>query len=232
MVITMKKTILFLMVLFLMVGACGCGRKRETVQERMVAYVNEKYDDTFEFKSVFGGSAGSSTRKIIVSSEKYPGKDVYVVCSYVDEVEVFSDNYLGIKFEEKTKNFLAEAVSKSFGTNYYLQYHPNNLACTEGGNNDTTFDEYIAETSSYISFIAAVKYSATGFDRMAVEEAVRQHFAGMAVVGRIYFIDADVDLTQPDGEELYTSYVEANKHFQKLYFTSSEHQIDTMEWTE
>ena len=232
MVITMKKVISVLLVVFLLIGACGCGMRKESKQEKMLAYINEKYDDTFTFKRVFGGSVGSDTKKIIVSSEKFPEKDIYVICSYPDGSEKLSDNYLGVKFEKDTNNALSDAVYNCFGPNYYLQYFPNNLACTNNGSNNTTFDEYIAEKSSYVSFIAAVRYPSTDFERSAIEEAVRQNFDGMAVVGRIYFLDADVDLTGADGKKLYESYVESHKHFQKLYFTSSAHQIDSIEWME
>ena len=66
MVITVKKLFSFLMVIFLMIGVCGCTMKNQDKIDAMVSYINDKYtDDSFEFVKISGGHIGSNTTKII-----------------------------------------------------------------------------------------------------------------------------------------------------------------------
>lgn len=234
MVITMKKTVLLLLTVILLMGVCGCGmRRRESVEDRMLAYINGKYDDTFAFKSVFGGSPGGNTTKIIVSSEKFPGEDIYVVCTTVDGQENFTDNYLGVKFEEQTREMLASRIAQCFGENFYVSYFPSNLACTENGSDQTTFKEYVAEKTSGISFEVVVGYKVSADEKEIIANKVREMFADVSLIGRIFFVDDTVDFTGEDGRELFVSYIEQKRYDYKLYFIcSATDGITKLEWTE
>lgn len=233
MVITMKKAVLFFIVVLLVIGVCGCDMKRESKQDIMLNYINEKYDDTFTFKSVFGGSAGSNTKKIIVTSGKFPGEDVYVVCTEIDGIQTFTDNYLGVKFANKTKETLSAQIEQCFGKNFYLSYIPANLACTENGSDQTTFEQYVAEESSFISFEAIVTGSISDSDKDAIIEKIKTAFSNMSAIGRIYFVNDVVDFTAENGRDLFVSCVERKEYSHELYFKCNVNNgITIKEWTE
>ena len=189
----MKKVISFLMIILIMISICGCGVQGQDKVDRMVSYINEKYsDDSFEFMQMSGGHLGSNVAKIIVKSDKFPDKEIRVICSEVDGVEIFTDTYLNIKFEKETYNYIKNALTSIYGENIYIKYIPDDLACTKNGSSDMTFDEYIAERSSYIYFSAAVMGDANNEE--ATLATIKDLFKNAVIEGNIYFMDTDESL--------------------------------------
>ena len=45
------KSILCFMMIFLLTGVTGCMNNKESVVDKLVAYMNEKYDDHFEYSA-------------------------------------------------------------------------------------------------------------------------------------------------------------------------------------
>jgi len=215
MVITMKKTLVFFMVIILTIGACGC-MKRDTKNDRMMSYINNKYDDNFTFERIYGGSAGSDVDKIIVSSEKYPGKEIRVICSESDGKEIFSDTYLNIKFEEETYNYLSNSLSEIFGLNIYLKYIPDDISSMKDASDDTTFSEYISNEDTYIYFSAAVCSEVT--DENIVFDKIKNVFSDAVVCGDIYFISENVVLSGDNGKSNALEYIKQGKYKKSLFF--------------
>ncbi len=188
----MKKLIIFLIVISFMFGMCGCSmfsRKGQDKIDRMLSYINSKYaDDRFEYVSVTGGHLGSNTTKIIVKSEKFPEKEIRVICSETDGGEVFSDTYLNVKFEEQTYTYIRDALTRLYGDNIYLKFIPDDTASMEGGSSSTTFEEYIADASTYIYFSAAVSGKADNEEEELSN--IKDAFKTAVVSGHIYYIDS------------------------------------------
>ena len=227
MVIAMKKTVLFLMVIFLMIGACGCGMKGQDKVDMMVSYINDKYsDDNFEYVSMSGGHLGSNTTKIIVKSEKYPDKEIRVICSEVDGNNIYSDTYLNVKFETKTYEFIRNALVKEYGENIYLKYTPDDTACYENGSSNTTFDEYISDPSTYVYFSAAVV--GTVDDEEAALSKIKSIFADAVFSAHIYFVDTSDSLSVNA-----TKFIENKEYSKRLYIIKETvDQYLKTEWTD
>lgn len=227
MVITMKKTILFLMVIFLMIGACGCGMKGQDKVDMMVSYINDKYsDDTFEYVSMSGGHLGSNTTKIIVKSEKYPDKEIRVICSEVNGKNVYSDTYLNVKFEDETYAFIRDALVGEFGENVYLKYIPDDTASFEHGSSSTTFAEYISDPSTYIYFSAAVVGSVE--DEEATLNKIKTLFVDSVVSAHIFFMNTNDSLA-----ENAARLIENKEYSKRLYIIKETvDQYSKAEWTD
>lgn len=215
MVITVKKTVLLLSVILLLIGVCGCGMRGQKKIDQMVAYINNKYDDdTFEFASMSGGHLGSNTTKIIVESQKFPNKRIYVFCTDVDGTSNYSDTYLNVKFEEQTYTYIKTALQKEYGENIYLSYLPDNTASMKNGSAETTFEEFISAPDTFISFSAAVVTDAS--DEEKTLAVIKELFAESVIKARIYFMDTDGDLSET-AEEL----IRIGKYARRLYIVKS-----------
>lgn len=211
----MKKTVLFLMVILLMIGVCGCSMSDQRKIEAMVSYINEKYtDDTFEYVSMSGGHLGSNTTKIIVKSEKYPDKKIRVICSEVDGNKCYSDTYLNVKFEEETYKFIHDALATEYGDNIYLKYIPDDTGSFENGSCSTTFEEYISDPTTCIYFSAAV--ADTADDEESTLDRIKLIFAEAVFSAHIYFIDTDDSLAVKA-----TEIIENNGYIKRLYIIKS-----------
>ena len=223
----MKKTVLFLMVIFLIIAACGCGMKGQYKADMMVSYINDKYsDDNFEYVSVSGGHLGSNTTKIIVKSEKYPDKEIRVICSEVDGKKIYSDTYLSVKFETETYEFIRNALVMEYGENIYLKYAPNDAASHEKGSSNTTFDEYISDPSTHVYFSAAVV--GTVDDEEAALSKIKSIFADAVFSAHIYFMDTDDSLSVNA-----TKLIENKEYSKRLYILKETvDKYSKTEWTD
>ena len=213
----MKKILAVLLILTFVFSLTGCNEyHRNDMVNDMLTYMHEKYtDDTFEFVSMSGGHIGSNVTKIIVASEKYPDKEVRVICTEVDGEKIFTDTYLNFKFEEQTREYIKDKLQKEFGNNIYFKYVPDDLACTEGGSFETTFEEYINEESSHIYISVAVPYEVE--NKEAVNNLLQNIFSDIALSGDIYFFDAETDIDADITEK-----IETKQYSEKVYISKTE----------
>ena len=226
--INMKKTILFLTVILLMIGACGCGMKAKIKTKDMVDYINRKYtDDSFEFVSVSGGHIGSTTRKIIVKSEKYPNKEIRVICSKINGNIVYSDTYLNVKFEKETQKYLENALQNAFNTKTVVRYIPDDMVSMEEGTVDTKFDEYISDKTTYVYFSALVVLDEVDEDSVLL--TIKNAFADGVVLGDIYFVDS-IHEDSVNGNDAF-SLIKEKKYSKSLFIYKEDvEQYKTVEW--
>lgn len=179
--------------------------------DMMVSYINDKYtDDTFEFVSMSGGHLGSNTTKIVVKSEKYPDKEIRVICSVVDGKDIYSDTYLNVKYEAETYSYIRDALVEEYGESVYLKYIPDDIGSYENGSSSTTFEEYISDPSTCIYFTAAVAGDAA--DQELTFEKVQTIFADAVVSAHIYFMHND-ELTSGNVADL----IESKKYLKSLF---------------
>lgn len=222
----MKKTVLFLMVILLTIGACGCSMSGQREIEAMVSYINEKYtDDTFEYVSMSGGHLGSNTTKIIVKSEKYPDKEIRVICSEVDGNKCYSDTYLNVKFEEETRAYIEKAMSKAFGDKVYVRYIPDDTGSMKKGTSETQFSDFISDSTTYVYFNAVVVLE--NVDREEKQNKIKDAFVDGVVLCDIYFVDTSyIDQFNTDPMAL----VENKQYYESLCFIKS--SVDQYKWIE
>lgn len=224
-----KKTVLFLLTIFLMISTFGCGMKGQNKVDMMVSYINDKYpDDHFEYVSMSGGHLGSNTTKIIVKSRKHPDKEIRVICSEVDGEFIYSDTYLNIKFEEETHSYIEYALSNAFKTRVYVWYIPDDIGGMENGTSETLFTEYISDSSTFVYFNAIV--FADEIDEEDAVAKIKTAFADGVVQGHIYFVRIEnADKNEDDPMML----IEHNQYYKRLYFVKSDvEQYKSFEWTD
>ena len=78
----MKKSILLLVTALLLTGLAGCSMTKNRYNHYgVVKYLENKYDDKFEYYETYGGTLfdSDSWKKFICTSEKYPGKHILVI---------------------------------------------------------------------------------------------------------------------------------------------------------
>lgn len=173
---------------FLVIGVAGCMNK-ESVVDKMVAYMNEKYDDHFGYSAPFGGGPDATSTQIIVRSEKYPNAQIWVEYYTEDGKEIFADNYVSYKYEEQTRNTLQVLLKDVFHNDIKLRYSVGTKGTINSFTNDTSFEEYVSNPASYIGFRAFVldDGSCISLAENELKSAIDE--SGMIISGLIFITD-------------------------------------------
>lgn len=162
---------------------------RNPTVEEMVAYMNEKYDDHFEYAAPFGGGPGAVSKQIIVTSEKFPEAQIWVQRDEKDGKEVFTDNYVSYKYEEQTRAFLRELLENAFHGKAAIFYGVGTRGTGGEFADDTTFEAYISNIFSDIGFQACVLIEDSGADIRSFEDDLKKEIqsSGLIAFGTVYF---------------------------------------------
>ena len=149
----MKKSILLLVTALLLTGLAGCSMTKNRYNHYgVVKYLENKYDDKFEYYETYGGTLfdSDSWKKFICTSEKYPGKHILVI--YDVNHDEYHDNYFDIKYARQVDELIDSMLLEVFGDDPYYFNHYEGADITglvSQYDADTTFEEYIAEAVSY-----------------------------------------------------------------------------------
>ena len=95
----MKKYIVLVVTTLILTGLAGCSMTKNRYNHYgVVKYLENKYDDKFEYSETYGGTLfdSDSWKKFICTSEKYPGKHILVI--YDVNHDAYHDNYFEIKY--------------------------------------------------------------------------------------------------------------------------------------
>ena len=155
----MKKSILLLVTALLLTGLAGCSMTKNRYNHYgVVKYLENKYDDKFEYYETYGGTLfdSDSWKKFICTSEKYPGKQILVI--YDVNHDEYHDNYFDIKYARQVDELIDSMLLEVFEDDpyYFIHYEGEGISgLTEQYDADTTFEEYIAE--KHIHLAARVK---------------------------------------------------------------------------
>lgn len=164
---------------------------RNSTVDKMVAYMNDKYDDHFEYSAPFGGGPGATSKQIIVSSEQFPEAQIWVQYFERDGKEIFTDNYISYKYEEQTRNLLEDLLTEAFHSNVALFYNVGSKGTVNQFTEQTTFEEYISDIKAKIGFQACILLDVSELDTNLLkkewEDTIRS--CGLAAFGTIYFTD-------------------------------------------
>ena len=186
----------------------GNGQKK--IVNDMVQHMNNKYaNDTFEYKSSFGGGAGADTKTIVVSSNKYPSEEIYVRYSLLNG-GTYTDNYLGVQYAKQTELTVRDVLDSVIQQDYLLIYEVDRFACPNL-TGTLTFEEYIASENACIGFTVVVGGGV--LDKTSFETTIETGItnAGLCCSATIYFDNGlgAFDMLNADGLSKYT--------FNKLY---------------
>lgn len=206
--------------------------KRYDINE-FVNYMNEKYiDDTFTYKNITGGHLGSNTKKILVESKKYPGKPITVIRTEKDGNYIYTDTYLGVKFEDQTRTYLKNKLSEKFGNKVYVNYIADDLACTSNGSSYTTFEEYIANEYSHIFFTAIIGCDVNDNTKDAILNEIKDAFSSATVLAHLFFVDENIASYNYDTYDEFTWYIENKQYNNNLFFIKENvDEYSQLEWS-
>ena len=155
----MKKYIVLVVTTLILTGLAGCSMTKNRYNHYgVVKYLENKYDDKFEYYETYGGTLfdSDSWKKFICTSEKYPGKQILVI--YDVNHDEYHDNYFDIKYARQVDELIDSMLLEVFGDDPYYFNHYEGADITglvSQYDADTTFEEYIAE--EHIHLTACVK---------------------------------------------------------------------------
>ena len=215
----------------ILAGAFGCTMNKNAIYQKMVSYISNKYNDSFEFVTSYGGRPGSSFHSIYVKSKQYPNAFISVSCNEVNGDDVFFDNYLAVKYEEQTRELLNN-IMNGYGTEILLFYNAGNYAYTENGTENTTFEEFIREKTSSIIFTALIK---TDFspNHELIEEKLKQDMSsyGICCSGILYFCLDNPEFEQLNANNLFSGYLSKKTYDSSCFFQMTEDgKLTNVEW--
>lgn len=107
----------------------------------VVKYLENKYDDKFEYYETYGGTLfdSDSWKKFICTSEKYPGKHILVI--YDVNHDEYHDNYFDIKYARQVDELIDSMLLEVFGDDpYYFNHY-------EGADITGLVSQYDADTT-------------------------------------------------------------------------------------
>ena len=155
----MKKYIVLVVTTLILTGLAGCSMTKNRYNHYgVVKYLENKYDDKFEYYETYGGTLFDSDpwKGFICTSEKYPGKQILVI--YDVNHDEYHDNYFDIKYARQVDELIDSMLLEVFGDDPYYFNHYEGADITglvSQYDADTTFEEYIAE--EHIHLTACVK---------------------------------------------------------------------------
>lgn len=166
----------------------------EKIEDKMVNHMNDKYDDEFHFVSYFGGTflGKGDVKEIICNSKKYPDAAIWV--SYNRETEVYSDDYITVKYLEKI-NDLAKTIADKVLPNeeYYIDEINNDLhSPPKDASDSTTFEELISQPEAGLTLEIYVNTNRKEYDLDEIKNKLEQEIKKSKICfvkGDIYFID-------------------------------------------
>jgi len=187
----------------------------KSAYDKMLNYMNKKYDDEFTFKSPFGGGAGADTKQMIVSSKKYPEYDIWVEYSYEDET--FNDNYIDWKYKTMLEEYLKGGLENKLNATVNVKCEVSTSGSYASYNGDVAFEEYLNEEKQKNAFSAVVK-NVNIDDKNKLEEQITEIFnePKSGFFGTIYFVEDNVDFDLFLNKNVYEKAAYPNVKIKKL----------------
>lgn len=195
--------------------------------DSMLAYINRKYpEDHFQFVSITGGGVTAGEKTIIVSSQKYSDKEIYVSYHRNKDGEHYSDNYLGVIYADNVRTDL-EAIIGYIGGDFKLFYYPDRFACPND-NGWIPYGEYAVSPDACIGFSAIVQTRKT---KTEIEESLKNALSSSAINcwGTIYLTESREQIDLVDEAEL-SSFVFHKDYYAALTIDTDDLGSLTVRW--
>ena len=187
----MKKYIVLVVTTLILTGLAGCSMTKNRYNHYgVVKYLENKYDDKFEYYETYGGTLfdSDSWKKFICTSEKYPGKHILVI--YDVNHDAYHDNYFEIKYAHQVDGLIDSMLSEVFGDDpyYFRHYEGADVSgLVSQYDADTTFEEYIAEENlSLTAFIKSDKSNEEIESKLKNQILTNGKFCGLI---DLYFVE-------------------------------------------
>ena len=211
----MKKYILLLVTALLLTGLAGCSMTKNRYNHYgVVKYLENKYDDKFEYYETYGGTLfdSDSWKKFICTSEKYPGKHILVI--YDVNHDAYHDNYLDIKYAHQVDELIDSMLLEVFEDDpyYFIHYEGEGISgLTEQYDADTTFEEYIADKNHNLT-----AYIKSDKSNEEVESKIEEQILNSGMYCRnicLHFVEDFDEQRLDDDSYLYDLNVSAVRHY-------------------
>lgn|GEM_PF-6232710 len=209
----------------------GCEVKTQTVCERMLAYMSERYEDSFFRPVQYGGYAGAPVSQYYMSSEKLGDATVKVeVRGRGTKEERYLDDYMGVVYAARVEETLKSLMMKSFslpGEEIVLMMEPALRGISDHWTPETTFEEYCADPAAGISFRAVIRIGEDHRDqlqRYVMEELLETGLgeAGICCSGWLYFVPGEEDISGINEETFFKRIAEYGSYDVRVFFTMKE----------
>ena len=132
----------------------SCSLENQFSEEDVIKYLEDKYGTEFTYMRTVG-DGDLTTKKNVSSFARQPdhkGREVFVVTSLDGNKVVHRDNYVAIKYEDKTVELINSCTKKVFDK-YKIIYVPvTGQTFEEKFNNDMSFEDYIKDSGNLLRF--------------------------------------------------------------------------------
>ena len=214
--------------------------KTETECERVLAYMSERYQDSFTCPVYYGGYPGTPVHQYYLNAEKLGDAAVKVeVLRSGTPREKYLDNYMGLVFEPQLKEEMTELLAENFCVaeeDIYLMMDPSALGLSDHWTPETTYEEYCADPSAGIYFRAVIRTEQdmnAPMERHVTEECLEMDLkeAGICCTGWLFFVPADADLDGLSQETFYERIALDHNYDARLFFNMrTVDKVDTFAW--
>ena len=200
--------------------------KGKSAYDKMLDYMNEKYDDEFTFKSPFGGGAGADTKQMIVSSKKYPEYDIWVEYSYNNNE--FYDNYTDYKFKKEYEKCLSNEIEAVLNCEASVVREIATSGCYATFDKNVSFNEYMNSYEQISDFTAVIKHADIS-NKSKIEAALSSVFGkySSGFYGNVYFVEENEEL-----EEFFKLDISSMDEYVNVFIKKTDEGIASYEWRE
>ncbi len=181
----MKKSLLLIIIMGLFL--VGCERTtRINIRNAAVEDLNKRYNENFEYAANYEDQFGASYDSFYLESKDVNspvyGKYIYVMVeNYKSDNYTIRDNYLAMKYEKQTEDYITQKVHKYFNSaNIYYTCEKKSLCKTSflntGLNSNTSFDEFLKNTNQFnIELFAKIELKESEFyDRKLLDDLTNE----------------------------------------------------------
>lgn len=151
---TLKLVATTIISIITLMALTSCSLENQFNEEDVIRYLEDKYGTEFTYMRTVG-DGDLTTKKNVSSFARQPdhkGREVFVVTSLDGSKVVHRDNYVAIKYEDKTVELINSCTKKVFDK-YKIIYVPvTGQTLEEKFDNDMAFEDYIKDSGNLLRF--------------------------------------------------------------------------------
>lgn len=205
----------------------GCLQNKALPSSRqMVAWINQKYtDDLFTYKCPCSSGTSSNWKQITLTSKNYPDDEIIV--SYNSDEHIFTDNYLSVRYKERTSQYYENLLSNCLPTLRWYSYQISSLAFIQSLSSTASFEDYLADKNSMINFDAVIQID-EAFSKELIEQKISDEIAGKNICFHctLYFNEnpSNLSFLSEDDLSVYL-YEDGYKYCVNVLYNAQENEL-------
>lgn len=218
----------------------GCTVKEETVCERVINYMSERYGDSFTCPVCYTGYPGSPVQEYFMDAEKLDGAEIKVeVRSPGTPEERYLDNYMGIKYRRECKEKIEDVLTDAFScrrADLIVMPDSAERGLSNHWTPETSLDEYCTDPAAGLAFHAVIR-SGEDFSDSKVRREMEHRLEDLLFLshicctGWIYFVPAGVDLKAINEGSFFDLVLKHNYFDARLFFNMKTAEgVDSFAW--